>query len=189
MLAPSRKKGEHISWEGKHIFGHCYRKVKLSFHLRFPDFLIFLAEEKLCAGVFMAKTEREKAREMKYLRTNRHTYYILVLAARLLLLRVSSNSFPIPFLLLDAFGACSQWLLRDVFMFVCFVLFIVVVPLTDMPQFFFIFPPCTQWRWQLLERCPRWMGCFPNNLTVSFNALRQQDEDSSSSELTTSQGN
>lgn len=83
MLAPSSKKGEHISWEGKHIFGHCYRKVKLSFHLRFPDFLIF-AEEKLCAGVFMVETEREKAREMKYLRTNRHTYYILVLAARLL---------------------------------------------------------------------------------------------------------
>lgn len=78
--------GEHISWEGKHIFGHCYRKVELSFHLRFPDFLIFLAGEKLCAGVFMAQTEREKAREMKYLRTNRHTYYILVLAARLPLL-------------------------------------------------------------------------------------------------------
>lgn len=50
MLAPSSKKGEHISWEGKHIFGHCYRKVKLSFHLRFPDFLIFLAGEKALCG-------------------------------------------------------------------------------------------------------------------------------------------
>lgn len=52
--------GEHISWEGKHIFGHCYRKVELSFHLRFPDFLIFLAGKSFVRASLWPKLKEKR---------------------------------------------------------------------------------------------------------------------------------
>lgn len=103
---------------------------------------------------------------MKYLQTNRHTYYFFVLGYS-------------PSWMLDAPGACFVYCYGRCLHVVGFVLFIVALPPTDMPQFFFISVFLSCGRPQPKEPrsaggTMRWMGCLPNNLAVSFNALQLQ---------------